>query len=87
MRHGHSRRSRRAMSREIADRLLESLRPTRHLLTRTLADIPIGGPEYRQVDRVVQEIDGLARILIGDETHYYRESHSARAFDTDHCGE
>jgi hypothetical protein len=63
------------MTREIADRLLESLRPTRHLLTRTLADIPIGGSEYRQVDRVVQEIDSLAKILIGDETHYYRGSH------------
>jgi len=46
------------MSRDIADRLLESLRPTRHLLTRTLPNIPIGGPEYRQIDRVVQEIDG-----------------------------
>jgi hypothetical protein len=65
------------MTPEIAERLLESLRPTRHLLTRTLAEIPIGGPEYRQVDRVVQEIDGLARILIGDETHYYQKSHSA----------
>jgi hypothetical protein len=49
------------MTQEVADRLLESLRPTRHLLTRTLADIPIGDPEYRQIDRVVQEIDGLAR--------------------------
>src|SRR5215207_4929917 len=66
MRHGHSRRSRRVMSRDIADRLLESLRPTRHLLTRTLPNIPIGGPEYRQIDRVVQEIDGLAKVLIGD---------------------
>jgi hypothetical protein len=63
------------MTREIAERLLEALRPTRHLLTRMLADIPIGGPEYRQVDRVVQEIDGLAKILIGDGTHYYQESH------------
>jgi hypothetical protein len=61
------------MAPELADRLLESLRPTRHLLTRTLADIPIGGAEYRQVDRVVQEIDGLARILIGDATHFHRE--------------
>lgn len=59
MRHGHSRRFRRLMSPEIADRLLEALRPTRHLLTRSLADMPIGCPEYRQVDRVVQEIDGL----------------------------
>jgi hypothetical protein len=59
MRHGHSSRSRRMMSPEIADSLLESLRPTRHLLTRLLADMPIGCPEYRQVNRVVQEIDGL----------------------------
>ena len=72
MRHGHSRRSRRVMTKDITDRVLESLRATRHLLTRTLADVPIGGPEYRQIDRVVQEIDGLARILIGDETHFYR---------------
>jgi hypothetical protein len=41
-----------------------------------LADIPIGGPEYRQVDRVVQEIDGLAKILIGDATHYHQKVHS-----------
>jgi len=83
MRHGHSRRSRRTITREIADRLLESLRPTRHLLTRTLADIPIGGPEYRQVDRVVQEIDGLAKILIGDATYYYREGRSVQVLDTE----
>ncbi|MBQ0821921.1 hypothetical protein KBI52_17150 [Microvirga sp. HBU67558] len=63
------------MTREVADRLLESLRPTRHLLTRALADIQIGGPEYRQIDGVVQEIDSLAKVLIGDGTHYYRESH------------
>ena len=53
------------MTREIADRLLEFLRLMRHLLARTLADIPIGGPEYRQIDHVVQEIDGLAKVLIG----------------------
>jgi hypothetical protein len=64
------------MSPEVADRLLESLRPTRHLLTRSLADIPIGGPEYRQIDRVVCEIDGLAEILIGDGTHFYQKEHS-----------
>ena len=87
MRHGHSRRSRRLMTREVADRLLESLRPTRHLLTRTLADIPIGGPEYRQVDRVVQEIDGLAKILIDDATHYYREDHLEQVPDTESCSE
>jgi hypothetical protein len=84
MRHGHSRRSRRVMTNEVADRLLETLRPTRHLLTRTLADIPIGGPEYRQVDRVVQEIDGLAKILIGDGTHYYRKDHFVQATDIEH---
>jgi hypothetical protein len=75
------------MTREIADRLLETLRPTRQFLTRTLADMPIGGSEYRQVDRVVQEIDGLARILIGDATHYHREDRSARVPDTEPRGE
>jgi hypothetical protein len=74
------------MTKEIADRLLESLRPPRHLLTRTLADIPIGGPEYRQIDRVVQEIDRLAKILICDETHFYREGNSARASVIDDHG-
>jgi len=68
MRPGHSTHARRLMPREVADRLLESLRPTRHLLARALADIPTGSPEYRQADRVVQELDGLARILIGDAT-------------------
>jgi hypothetical protein len=87
MRHGHTRRSRRLMNRDVADRLLESLRPTRHLLTRTLAEIPIGGPEYRQVDRVVQEIDGLAKILIDDATHYYREDHLEQVPDTESCSE
>jgi len=78
MGHGHSRRSRRAMTKDLADRLLEALRPTRHLLTRALADIPIGSPECRQADRVVQEIDGLAKILIGDETHFYRMDRPAQ---------
>ena len=87
MRHGHSRTSRRVMTREIADRLLESLRPTRHLLTRTLATVPIGGPEHRVIDRVVQEIDGLAEILIGDATHYHQEGHSAPMPDADHRGD
>jgi hypothetical protein len=81
MRHGHSRRSRRMMPPEIAGRLLASLRPTRHLLTRSLADMPIRCPEYRQVDRVVQEIDGLAGILTGDATYYHRDGHSADAPD------
>jgi hypothetical protein len=64
------------MAPDVADRLLESLRPTRHLLTRTLADIPIGGPEYRQIDCVVQEIDELAEILISDSTHCHQKIHS-----------
>jgi hypothetical protein len=75
------------MTPEIADRLLEFLRPTRHLLTRTLADIPIGGEVYRQIDRVVQEIDGLAEILIGDETHYHQKDRSAPVPDTGHGGD
>ena len=87
MRHGHSRRSRRLVTREIANRLLESRRPTRHLLTRTLADIPIGGPEYRRLDRVVREIDGLAKILIGDVTHYHQKIHSVPIPNTGHGGE
>jgi hypothetical protein len=37
----------------------------------------MGGPEYRQIDRVVREIDGLAEILIGDGTHFYQKKHSA----------
>jgi hypothetical protein len=87
MRHSHQRKSRRLMTLEIADRLLESLRPTRHLLTRTVADIPIGGPEYRQIDRVVREIDGLAEILIGDVNHYHQKVHSVPMPDTGHGGE
>jgi hypothetical protein len=48
--------------------------------TRTLADLPIGGLDYRQISR-------LAKILIGDATHAHRESHSARMLDPDHRGE
>ncbi len=87
MQQGHSRRSRRLMTPEVADRLLESLRPTRHLLTRTLADIPIGGEEYRQIDRVVREIDGLAEILIGDGTHYHQKGRSVAVPHRGHGGE
>jgi hypothetical protein len=87
MQHSHARRSQRPMTPEVADSLLESLRPTRHRLTRTLADIPIGGEEYRQIDRVVQEIDGLAGILIGDGTHFHQEDRSVPVPDTGHRGE
>jgi hypothetical protein len=47
-----------------------------------LADIPIGGPEYRQIDRVVQEIDELAVILIGDVTHYHQKAYLVASCDT-----
>jgi hypothetical protein len=87
MRHNHSRKSQRLMTQEIADKLLEPLRSTRHLLTRTLAHIPINGPEYRQINRVVQEIDELAKILIGDGTHYYQKVHSVPSSDTGRGGE
>ena len=30
---------------------------------------------------MVQEIDGLVKVLIGDETHSYREVCSARVLD------
>ncbi|SCY65325.1 hypothetical protein [Microvirga guangxiensis] len=73
MRYGRSRKSRRLMTPEVAGRILESLRPTRHLLTRTLAGFPIGSPEYRQIDRVVHEIDGLAEFLIGDVIHFHQD--------------
>ena len=65
------------MNRAVAEGLLESLRPTRRLLTRSLAEIPIGGPEYCQIDRVVREIDGLAEILISDTTHFGQKQSSA----------
>jgi hypothetical protein len=45
--------------------------------TTSLAEIPIGGPEYRQIDRVVREIDRLAEILIVDGTHFYQKEHAA----------
>ncbi|MBQ0824474.1 hypothetical protein HPT29_023075 [Microvirga terrae] len=51
------------------------------MLTRSLADIPIGCPEYKQSDRVATEIDGLARILTGDATYYYRDGHPPDAPD------
>ena len=66
---------------------LEPLRTTRHLLTRTLADIPIGGPQYRQIDRAVLEIDGLAKVLIGDVTRYHQKAHSVLAPETGRGGE
>jgi hypothetical protein len=35
-----------------------------------LADIPIDGPIYRQIDGVTQELDGPAGILIGGAAHH-----------------
>jgi hypothetical protein len=83
MQYGHSTRSHRIMNREVAHRLLESLRPARHLLTRSLAEIPTGGPEYCQIDRIVREIDGLAEILIANGTHSNQEEHSVRTAEPD----
>ncbi len=53
---------------------------------RALAEIPIGGEEYRQIDRVVREIDGLAEILIGDVTHYHQKGHSIPVPDKPYGG-
>ena len=60
------------MTGEIVGKLLEALRPTRHLLTRSLAHMPIGGLGYRQIDRVVQAIDELAGVLTGYATYFHR---------------
>jgi hypothetical protein len=35
----------------------------------------------------VQEIDGLAEILIGDGTHDHQKGHSVPVFETGHGGE
>ena len=77
MQDGYSGRSHQIVNREVAEGLLESLRPTRRLLTRSLAEIPIGGPEYCQIDRVVREIDELAEILISDTIHSCEKEPSA----------
>jgi len=77
MQYRYSGRSHRIVNRAVAEGLLESLRPTRRLLTRSLAAIPIGGPEYCQIDRVVREIDELAEILISDTTHFGQKHSSA----------
>jgi hypothetical protein len=36
---------------------------------------------------VVQEIDGLAEILIGVGSHYYQKVHSVQVSDMGHGGE
>jgi len=41
-----------------------------------LGHIPTNGPECRQIDRVVQEIDGLAKVLIDDGTRFHRKDHA-----------
>jgi hypothetical protein len=66
---------------------LEFLRPTHHLLTRTLADILTGGEVYQQIDRVVQETGGLAEILIGGKTRYHQKDRSSPVPDTGHSGD
>jgi len=43
---------------------------------RALADIATNRPECRQIDRVVQEIDGLAKVLIDDGTRFHRKDHA-----------
>ena len=50
----------------------------------TLADIPIGGAQYRQIDRLVQEINGLAEILTGDATYHYRDTHPSWRIRPEH---
>jgi hypothetical protein len=75
------------MNREAADGLLESLRPTRHLLVRVQAGIPIGGPEYHQIDRLVREIDELAEILISDVASYVRDGRHRHGPDVERGGE
>ena len=45
MRHSHLIRFQRVMPKYIADRLPWSPRPTRHLLTPTLSEVPIAGSE------------------------------------------
>ncbi|MBM6595576.1 hypothetical protein [Microvirga pudoricolor] len=63
------------MNKLVADKVLDALGPARFTLTRSLAEIPIGGDEYRAIDHLVQEIDALAEVLTGDRTHFHLKSH------------
>ncbi|MFC4173001.1 hypothetical protein ACFOYU_13170 [Microvirga sp. GCM10011540] len=42
--------------------------------TRTQAEIPIHGEEYRAINRVVDKIDGLAEVLTGSREHFHLKS-------------
>jgi hypothetical protein len=77
MRHGHSRRSQRTMNQMTATKLLDAVGDCRRTISRTMAEIPINGPEYKAIDRVIAEIDGLAEVLTGDRSHFHLKAPAA----------
>ena len=54
----------------IAEKLLQAVGDGCRIISRTLAEFPTNGPEYKAIDGIVAEIDGLAEVLTGDRTHF-----------------
>ena len=60
----------------IAD-ALKAAGECRAACIRILTDAPIDGPAYKATQDVMQAIDGLAEVLVGDRTHFHLKPHGS----------
>ena len=58
------------MNTMITEKPLHAVGDACRIISLTLAEVPTNGPEYKAIDGIVAEIDGLAEVLTGDRTHF-----------------
>ena len=59
-----------------ADALLEAIGACRRACIAASTVAPIGGPIYRAANRLMEEIDLVAEVLIGNRRHFWLKAHS-----------
>jgi len=53
---------------------MRALGEVRNKLTR--ARIPLGSPDYHIAQAIIDRIDDMAELVVGDRTHFHLKMHS-----------
>ncbi|TDG28019.1 hypothetical protein [Paracraurococcus ruber] len=65
------------LSAQLVAEVMEAAGECRRACIRIRTEAPINGPAYEAAGRVMEAIDGLAEVLVGDRTHFHLKPHGS----------
>jgi hypothetical protein len=69
---------RRILSDPVIAEAMQAAGECRAACVRVVTQAPINGPTYKAAQDVMEAIDGLAEILVGDRRHFHLKSHGSK---------